>query len=348
MKKRLWVGCFASIGVGALILDAETALIASKEAVQLCMHVAIPSLFPFFVLINLLNGAIFGSEFCWLVPLEKRMKLPAGSGSLFVVSLLGGYPTGAQLVHRAWKDGAIDRSNAQRMLAFCSNAGPAFLFGIVGPMFSCRWTAWALWVIHILSSILVGCIYHREIRQSPAVLKPLPISFSDALKRSVSVMGYVCGWIVLFRVITVFCTRWFLWSFPKEIQVMFISVLELVNGSSSLNLIKNEGLRMIVASATVSFGGICVLMQTASVTDGLEVRDYLKGKLLQTIFAISLSVIVQVFLFPIDNRVNIDLLSFLAAPVILLLIFYFAGKRKFTVAFQKKPVYNSGRNKRKG
>ena len=39
----------------------------------------------------------------------------------------------------------------------------------------------------------------------------------------------------------------------------------------------------------LSFGGVCVLLQTASVTEGLPLGGYVKGKLLQTVFSFLLS-----------------------------------------------------------
>lgn len=342
MKKRFWVGCFSAFGVAVLILDAQTALNASREAIQLCIRVIIPSLFPFFVLINLLSNSMLGCRFPFLTLFERWLHLPTGSGSLFLSGLLGGYPTGAQQVHNAWRSGSLDRENAQRMLAFCSNAGPAFIFGIVGPMFTDHKIVWVIWMIHILSSVLVGCIFPKE---KPAAVKlhTSTASVSASLKRSVSVIGYVCGWVVLFRVIASFCSLWFLWYFPQEVRVLFTSLLELANGCTSLDLIKNEGLRMVAASAAVNFGGLCVLMQTASVTEGLKIDSYLKGKLLQTAYSIMFSLFAQYFLFPANERIDISSINIAAGIGVLLVILFFLRKNR--VAFRGKIVYNGIINK---
>jgi hypothetical protein len=39
----------------------------------------------------------------------------------------------------------------------------------------------------------------------------------------------------------------------------------------------------------LAFGGVCVLLQTASVTEGLSLGCYIKGKLIQTLFSLWLS-----------------------------------------------------------
>lgn len=347
MKKRIVMTCFAVFGVLVLIFDASTATKAGQDALQLCIRVVIPSLFPFFVLVNLLTSVMMGTQTKWLSPLERVLKIPKGSATLFLSGLLGGYPTGAQALHRAWKAGTLDQKNAQRMLAFSSNAGPAFLFGIIGPMFSDRSTPWVIWGIHIVSAILVGCVLKEEDQGRTLAWKQTPVSMTDALRCSVEAMAYVCGWIVLFRVTAAFLSRWLFWFLPTEMQVLLISLLELANGCTSLHLIKNEGLRMIIASAAVNFGGICVLMQTASVTTGLEIKGYIKGKLLQTLFAVTSTVAAQYLLFSEDRRIDVDPFPF-ATVILILGMLCLLRHRKITVDFPRKLLYNAPRNKQRG
>lgn len=344
MKKQITTGLFAAVGVLLLIFDAQTALTGAREAVQLCISVIIPSLFPFFVLINLLSSTMQVIRFR---PLERFLKIPAGSSGIFVSGLLGGYPTGAQLVHRSWKDGILQKDDAERMLCFCSNAGPAFIFGIVGQQFTDGYIPWLIWLIHIVSAVAVARIVSAPVTQRSTKSDAVTVSFTDALRRSVTVIAYVCGWVILFRIIAAFFTRWFLWLFPTEIQVALISILELANGCTALKTVENEGLRMIIATAALNFGGVCVAMQTASVTNGLKLSSYIKGKLLQTAVGICLCCGLQLLLPP-DRRLQIDQKMLLFICALLPMIWYLAEKRKITVAFHRKLVYNGIRNKREG
>ena len=60
-------------------------------------------------------------------------------------------------------------------------------------------------------------------------------------------MGYICGWVVLFRMILAFFDRWFLWLFPAAVRVGIYGVLELANGCCALLMIENEGLMFATA-----------------------------------------------------------------------------------------------------
>lgn len=91
----------------------------------------------------------------------------------------------------------------------------------------------------------------------------------------------ICGWVILFRVLIGFLCRWILWTVSRETRVALIGLLELSNGCCMLDQIPAENIRFLICSVLLSFGGLCVTYQTASVCPGLRLRFYLRGKLLQ-------------------------------------------------------------------
>lgn len=272
-----------------LILDSKTAVSGAHDGILLCLQTVIPSLFSFFILSILLTSSLSGLPMPLLRPLGKLCHIPSGAESLLLTGFLGGYPVGAQNVSAAYQRGQLSRQDAQRMLAFCNNAGPAFLFGMVGAMFPDAKTPWLLWGIHIAGALFTGFLLPGK---SEIPFQPSPrqqtISLADALQTALRVMASVCGWVVLFRVITGFLTKWLLWLFPAELQVLLIGLLELSNGCCELNRISDLSLRFLTCSGMLSFGGLCVTMQTITVTQGLSLCYYFLGKGLQTLFSLLL------------------------------------------------------------
>ena len=177
------------------------------------------------------------------------------------------------------------------MLSFCSNAGPAFLFGMVAMRFTRIRYAWALWLIQILSAVIVGAILPGKDRNETEGKPGRTLSLHQALRKSVVIMAEVCGWIVLCRMLVAFCARWFLWAFTDWAQVLLIGILELANGCFQLGRIADEGLRFVICSIMLSLGGICVLLQTRSVTKEVGLGKYIPGKLLQALISGILSLI---------------------------------------------------------
>lgn len=288
MKKQHWVGIGAFTGMMILILDSKTVLNGASQAIELCVKTIIPSLFPFFILSILLTNSLSSAQIPFLRPLSKLFQIPAGADSLLICSFLGGYPVGAQCISTLYKKGAISKADANRLLAFCSNAGPAFIFGMVSFLFPERWIPWLLWFIHVISAFLVSGFFPGD-HEICSPTEERAFSFSDAMWSALKAMGQVCGWVILFRIIITFLSRWILWIFPTHVQVMITGLLELTNGCVELRAIGDVSLRFIICSAMLALGGLCVAMQTASVTAGLNLRTYFLGKLLQTIFSILLS-----------------------------------------------------------
>ena len=205
-----YIAIICAAGMLLLILDSQTALNGAAEGISLCINSLIPSLFPFFVLSILLTGALAGQAIRCLKPIGKLCKLPAGSESIFAVCMLGGYPVGAQSISLLFQQGQLTHTQAERMLGFCNNAGPSFIFGVLGSMFSSKITPWLLWSIHILSALIVGALLpvsENECRISPRIKQ---IDFTEALSRAVKLQALVCGWVIFMRVILAFMERWVL------------------------------------------------------------------------------------------------------------------------------------------
>ena len=272
-----------------LILDSRTALEGMRSAVELYLQTLIPSLFPFFVLCVYLTGNLAGCDFRLLRPLCRVLAIPDGAQMLLITGFLGGYPTGAQSVAQAYENGQLSRTKANRLLAFCSNAGPACLFGGVGQAFDSPSAPWMLWLIHIISAVLVGIISQEHSGQVFLPRNTVPISLTQSLRKTIAVMAQVCGWVAVFRMILCYLDRWFGWLLPDSLGVIIAGILELSNGCIRLREVESEGIRFVAASALTALGGLCVFLQTRSVTGTLSLRYYFAGKLLQSAFSILLA-----------------------------------------------------------
>lgn len=339
-RRNVRIAVSASLGMLMLILDSKTAITGAAEGVQLCIRTVIPSLLPFFVLSILLTSALAGSTISLLRPLGRLCGIPLGAESLLAIGLLGGYPVGAQSVFHAYKEGFLCKQEARRLLGFCNNAGPAFLFGIAGKLFHSQRCVWALWGIHIVSALIVGATLPGKSKRNITVATANPLTLPAALSRSVKIMADVCGWIVLFRVILAIFNRWFLWLLPDMLCAAVHGALELVNGFHFLYTVPFEGARFVLGSAFLAFGGLCVAMQTVSVTKELGTGWYFPGKILQNIISIILALLMQTFLFPRGEQMTDATTVGIIIAVLIIMAVPFGTKLKKTVAFQRKVVYN--------
>lgn len=339
-RKRRICGMLACCGMLVIILDGKTALFSMQAGIMLCIQTVIPALFPFFLLSGIVCGSLLGQPIKVFQPLSKFCRIPRGSETLLIIGLVSGYPVGAQLVTQAYQDGKLSRDTAKRMLGFCSNAGPAFIFGMLSPLFSKASISWLLWCIQIVGALLVSFLLPGNTQSVTTIKCREPITLQKALKNAVKNMVTVCSWVIVFRLILGFFDRWFLWLLPVEARVLVAGVLELSNGCVMLRELSQDGMRFILASVMLSFGGLCVTMQTLSVTEDLGCAGYFPGKALQTLICLFLSCIAQTFLFSKDDIIFISPAVFLALGSLTVVYLYLLHRKK-VVAFTGRMLYNT-------
>ena len=107
---------------------------ALRAGLDQCAQVVFPSLFPFFILTNLLLATDFPQKLAsaWGGAMRRFFHAPPEGAAALAISLLGGYPMGAKTAAQLAQQGALTQLDAGRLLAFCNNTGPAIFFGLIG------------------------------------------------------------------------------------------------------------------------------------------------------------------------------------------------------------------------
>ena len=286
MHKRNITFLLAAGAMLILIFQGKETSKAAVMGIELCLRTVIPSLFPFFVLSGLLVGNAMSSRF--LIPLGRLFRVPAGSETVLLTGLLGGYPVGAKAAAQSYAQGAISRETANRMIGFCSQPGPGFIFGMAASAFPSLYWGWGLWSIQLLSAWLVSRVIMPAPDEHATISSGDGFSLTEALRSALRITAEVCGWVILFRIIIALTVEQ-ISSLPLWAGCVVSGLLELTNGCVCLKGISDTGLRFLLCSGLLSLGGCCVLMQTRSAAPGLNLSSYLRGKALQTAFSLVLS-----------------------------------------------------------
>ena len=301
MKNRLAIAiCFCAFG--ALALCSEQVTESCRYAVDLCLSLILPSLFPFFVLSILLNRlGLPGYLGRLLTPLASRVYGITGAGaSALLIGLTGGYPLGAAYIADMERAGAITAKEGERLLAFCNNSGPAFIIGAVGAgAFGSGKAGLLLYLCHVLSALLTGLFfrqkdYCREI--PPLQLDSVYISqaLPEAVKQAMGALLNVCGFVMCFTVLVGLLDAGGAFSllcgqlssvFGLELQfthAALTGVLELGSAAGALRGLRPTPLNMALAAAILGWGGISVHFQTRAVLAGSKIKGalHLAGRLI--------------------------------------------------------------------
>ncbi|MDR2671026.1 MAG: sporulation protein, partial [Oscillospiraceae bacterium] len=205
--------CLLCALVGFLSFPTQAAD-GAREGLALCLDVIVPSLFPFFVLSALLIE--LGLADCLGRALERVMRpvfnLPGVCGAAVALGFLGGYPVGARTAMALYGKGLCSRSETERLLSFCNNSGPAFIFGAVGAgLFTSGRAGLLLYLAHALASLTVGVLFrfYRRGGEAPAARAPrrsdapctrFPLAFVRSVSSSFRAVLGLCAFVVFFAV----------------------------------------------------------------------------------------------------------------------------------------------------
>lgn len=336
VKKNVIYACFSILGLSMLILDSQTATKASHDAISQCITTVVPALFPFFLLSINLTSNLYSISIPLLRPLGKLCGIPKGSEHIFLIGILGGYPVGAKAVNDAWQNKMLTTQDARHLLSFCSNAGPSFIFGITGLCFPSLTEPFIIWIIQITSALLTGILLNNHGESIITETQPEKVSFIKSMDQALRVTASICGWIIFFRIIYSFIQRWFLFLLPNEIGIIISGILELTSGCLQLDMIDQTGLRFILCSVFLTFGGLCVMLQTVNVIGNLGILWYIRGKLIQTLISMLLSMMVTGIIFPEESG-SIILKAVIIVPIILCILMLFV-KSKFQSRFSEDHI----------
>ncbi len=318
MSRILWRPRFRdavfSLGVALMVLSLllfpKQSVAAASDGVQLCLNVILPSLFPFFVLSTLcvelgMIGALGKLMQPLMAPLFRVGGCCAGA---FLLGIIGGYPVGARTAISLYESGQCSREEAERLMSFCNNSGPAFILGVVGAgIFSSSSAGLWLYGAHVAASILVGILFRfygaGTVTSSHALPqamqdRSLAVVFIEAVKGAFSSTLNICAFVIFF---TVVIRLLFLTGVITHLAMLLSALLgnlglrqdmaesllsgaiEMTSGVWSLrDMAASLGSRMCMAAFILGWAGLSVHCQVLSFIgqSGLCTRTYFFGKLL--------------------------------------------------------------------
>ncbi|MEG2009562.1 MAG: sporulation protein [Oscillospiraceae bacterium] len=290
-----------------LLLFPAAASEAARSGLSLCGGVIIPSLFPFMVLGNLLSALGLPYRLAKLsAPLMQKLFGVSGMGSAaFFLGLVGGYPLGAVTVANMYSEGALQKTEAERLLGFCDNSGPAFIIGVAGgAIFQSAAVGFFLYGVHILAAVLSGILLRSKSRAplaapAPIIVRSFSEAFTESVKRAALTCITVCGFVVFFGVLIGIWDK--IGSLPQLMgelsrhfgfelhfsRALLTGFLEIGTGISALSGLAPTRGSLALCAFILGWGGLSVQAQAAAVMQegGLSSAWHLMGKMLHGVLS---------------------------------------------------------------
>ncbi len=268
-----------------LIYPKETIYFA-KSGLMAWFNNVIPSLFPFMVAVNIItchsDRCVF-PEFLTR-SFGKIFNVNPNGFIVFLFGILSGYPLGAKISSDLYCDNQLETIDVQKLMVFCSNAGPMFIVGtLASSVLNNVKAGYIILLCSIFSNVITGITvnniilkysrpYIRAICSCRKENKKSPSAVQNSCEAVIRVGGYVVlfsvigGMLEILDITDVFSA--FVSSFTpvsaSDIKTITAGMLEMTCGVNSLlNSTSPLSIKCAIGAFIVSFGGISVIAQSA-------------------------------------------------------------------------------------
>ncbi len=265
-----------------------------------------PSLFPFFIISNLLLQYGFvekvGVLFKKIMP--NIFHLPKEASYALVISMFSGFPSGAKAVTDLVKSKIISRQEGERLLTFTHYSNPLFIIGFMGSiLLNDKKIGYIILFSHVISGLITGYLFRIKTVSIDSdkknnTITTLP-SFGNALRKSIfdslNTMFLLLGIVSIFLVLTTIIFE--IVDLNPTNKTIVAGILEMTQG---IKLANGLGVSLLVKAILMtiflSFGGISIHMQVLSIIsqEKIKYRYFLMARLCHSLLA-------SVFVYGIYN-----------------------------------------------
>lgn len=264
----------------------------------------VPTLFPFMMISSIMvySGADLELGHMLSYGLKKIYKYSSYGLYAVFMGFFCGFPMGAKVVSELYEKGRISKTEADTLLAFCNNIGPAYFMGIILPILrACGYHntlpfLFGMYGIPAVYGIVMGRLHAaKKTADTNTDLKrqikpgPPPMHLAATLKKScmdntqsLIILG---GYITFTNAFRIFLDMVPLPANSKNVLSSFLEIIGGVQAVYTTTLLPEQKIFWIMTA--LCFGGVSCILQTSSFLEksGLSIGHYLKHKLLITLIS---------------------------------------------------------------
>ncbi len=254
----------------------------------------VPSMLPMFILSDILINYNFIS----FIPdkitniISKIFNISKEAVLVLFISLIAGFPSNGTAIKTSYDLKLISKEEASHLLLFTHFANPLFILQTIG-IFYLKNNSFGIIILisHVLSAFLIGVILRNKNHPTKNNYisknnksQSFTTIFSSSIKKSINTLLMVSGTVTSFLIISTLICHIF--DLNVYLETFVKGTLEMTMGLSSLsNLLICDIYKVVLSTAIISFGGLSIHLQVASVIDDIPYTNYLKGRLLHLVIS---------------------------------------------------------------
>lgn len=282
------------IFIGVEILTSSKYIMASvKFSFQIWQDNIFPSLFPFFVLSELLTQYGFielVGEFMRPI-MQKVFRIKGECAFIFIMSIISGFPSNAKYTRELYQNGIITEKEASKVLTFTHFSNPLFIMGTVAVTFlNNKEVGLFILFCHYFSNIIIGLIFRnyapspkdsRKVSYRTAILKmhekrirntsSFGKIITNSLQNTIQTLLLILGVVSMFLVITTIIDQNI--NINHYHQSILNGFVEMTQGLKYVSLLNIPlKFKSTITAMILSFGGLSVHMQMIGILSDTKIK----------------------------------------------------------------------------
>lgn len=288
MKKNI----YNLLTILLLLLILSSILIYSQETLKSVLFAfniwkenIFPSLFPFFVISDLLMNYGFVNILGELTKkiMNKVFYLPGEASFVIIASMLSGFPSSAKFVKSLLEDQKINTEEAEYLLSFTHFSNPLFVIGVIGStMLKSKKLGFIILFCHIISNFIIAIVIRKKrevdtstinidklftINSNKNFIQVLTSSITKTINTLILLLGIVTTFLVLSTLISN------LINLNDFTRAIVSGILEMTQGIKYISAVNIPlYLKATIMTMFISFGGISIHLQIMSILSDTKVK----------------------------------------------------------------------------
>lgn len=273
-----------------VFLSNPTLIIDSvNNSINLFIKNIFPTLFPFFILTDILNNYNYFKNFNKLIKFKYT--------NIILISLISGLPSNAKNINDMLDKNEIDITDASRLLSFTYFPNPMFVIGTIGAlMLNNIKIGIILLITTYLSNFALYFINYRKLKPIKLQITKNKEHFITLIKTSIlnniSNLLVILGTMIIFNLLINIIKSYI--SVNNIILSIINVVLELTSGiNSAVSLNINIFSKALLIGFALSISSLSVIFQSISILNkyNLNYKIIIKNKILIVLINILLNII---------------------------------------------------------
>ena len=282
-KKDIFLLYFLLIIEILILLNSKIVINSVNKSSKLFIFKIFPSLMPTMIIGLLLVKLNFHK----IIP--KFIKKTFGylfnfddvTTSIFITSMLCGSPSSASFINEYLNNGKINEKTAENLLCCTHFINPLFVISAVGiDIFNSTKIGMIILFLTHLSNFIKAFLLRKNFVSTKLKIEnkkekeKFMIVFKDVIKVCMMQLLVIFGIVILFNMLTILIKEVFNINYFFETIINII--LEITGGINKISYLNISFIfKIFLSYYSLSFGGICIQMQTLSMITNKKIK-YLK------------------------------------------------------------------------